>query len=226
MTTPTSTHRPAARLLAVATLLVVPLAGSPALACGEPAGSSRADGISPRIPADFALDEGLRDHGGDGGQRGPSEAVRGLRLDPCAGVSWKPKRRSDRLAVRSFGPESLQVRELLTFRSAARAARVVSRVRSDLAGCGEDTVDSSGRRTQVRVFGLTTGYDDVLWSVTAADDQIGGYLAQVMRVGKAVLLNYDAGEYSRTSTHPGARSLNRNSRDFGPSMCRWTTAGC
>lgn len=226
MTTPTGTRRTAARLLAIATLLVVPLAGGPALACGEPAGSPRADGVSPRIPADFALDEGLRDHGGDGGQRGPSEAVRGLRLDPCAEVSWKPKRRSDRLAVRSFGPESLQVRELLTFGSAARAARVVEGVRADLAGCPDNAVDSSGQRTRVRVFGLTTGYDDVLWSVTAADDQLGGYLAQVVRVGKAVVINYDAGEYSRTTTRPGARALNRNSQDFGPSMCRWTKAGC
>lgn len=221
MSTQHSVRRIAAGLLAAGALHVTPVAVGPALA-----GSAGGDGVSSKIPSDFALDDGLRDHGSDGGQRGPSKKVRGLRLDPCGDVSWKPKRRSDRMAVRSFGPESLQVRELLTFRSADRAARVVAGVRADLAGCPDDTTDSHDRATRVKVFGLTTGYDDVLWSVTAADDQIGGYIAQVMRVGKAVMLNYDAGEYSRTTTRPGARALNRNSQEFAPLMCRWTAAGC
>ena len=220
MTIQQSRRTIAAALFAAGVLLVTPLAAAPVLASGAH------DEVSPTIPRGFPLDDGITDHGADGGQRGPSKQLRGLRLAPCGDVSWKPKRRSDRMAVRSFGPESLQVRELLTFRSAQRAARVVAGVRDDLATCPEDTADAYDRPSQVKVFRLTTGYDDVLWSVTAADEQIGGYIAQVMRVGTAVVLNYDAGEYSRTTTRPGARALNRNSQEFAPQLCRWTAAGC
>lgn len=220
MTTEHTARRIAVGLLTAGAFLL------PSLHAAPTAAVSGGSGVSPEIPRDFALDHGLRDHGSDGGRRGPSKQVRGLHLDPCGDVSWKPKRRSDRMAVRNFGPESLQVRELLTFRGASRAARVVARVRDDLAGCPDGTVDSSDQATRVKVFGLTTGWDDVVWSVTAADEQIGGYVAQVMRVGKAVVLNYDAGEYSRTTTRPGARALNRDSQDFAPLLCRWTAAGC
>lgn len=219
MTTRRSTI--AAGLLTAAALLAAPLQAGP-----SQAETAAADQVSPKIPRGFDLDDGLVDHGSDGSRRGPSKRLRGARLDPCGDVAWKPKRWSDRMAVRNNGPETQQIRELLTFGSAQRAARVVARVRADLTSCPDDTVDSYGQATRVKVFRLTTGYDDVLWSVTAADDQIGGYVAQVMRVGKAVVLNYDSGEYSRTSTRPGARALNRDSQELAPLMCRWTAAGC
>lgn len=182
--------------------------------------------VSPAIPRDFPLDAGLTDYSGDGGARmGPSSNLRGLELDPCGPISWTPVRWADRLVVLNTGPETLQVRELLTFGSADRAARVVNRIRSDLRRCPGLTRDDGGRRSAVALYAVTTGYDDVTWSVTARDGSVGGYVAQAMRVGSAVLLNFDYGEYSGRPRF-GARVLNRNSREFAPRLCRWTVTGC
>ncbi len=70
------------------------------------------------------------------------------------------------------------------------------------------------------------GYDDVIWSVTARNGQPGGYVVQAVRVGSAILVSQDSGEYSRGTTGFGARALNRDDRAFAPRLCRWTLAGC
>ena len=133
------------------------------------------------------------------------------------------------MVVRNNGPETQQVRELLTFGTAERAARALAAIRSDLEDCPRDTVDPVGYPSRVKVYDVTTGYDDVIWSVTArralATGRLGGYFAQVVRVGRAVVLNYDYGEFGGPSRE-AAEALNNNSHEFAPIMCRWTAAGC
>ncbi|MEN8672724.1 hypothetical protein [Nocardioides sp.] len=213
--------------LAAATLTTAALALAPLQAPGAEAAGSGS--VSPRIPSGFALDEGLVDYGTDGNRKGPSKRIRGLELTPCFETTWKPPKWRQRMAVRNNGPETQQVRELLTFGTAKRATKVVARIRAGLETCPDDTVDPFGNPSRVKVYDVTTGYDDVLWSVTAKHarqtGRLGGYFAQVMRVGKAVVLNYDYGEYGGTS-RGAARVLNTDSQELAPSLCRWTVAGC
>lgn len=219
MTTQRTMSTIAAACVTTAALLAAPLQASPAHAQSAP------EKVSPKIPRGFDLDDGFVDYGSDGSQQGPSKRIRGLHLDPCFAVSWKPGRWKDRMVARNNGPETEQVRELLTFGKAQRAAKVVDRIRSDLANCPDGTTDDGGRPSTVKVYHVTTGYDDAIWSVTAGKGQIGGYIAQVMRVGTAVVLNYDSGEYSG-KPRGGARALNRDSQELAPLLCRWTVAGC
>lgn len=185
--------------------------------------------VGARIPRGFDLDEGLEDYGSDGSREGPSKRIRGLELDPCNTISWKPRGWSHRMVVRNNGPETQQIRELLTFTTAERAARAVAAIRTDLENCPRDTVDPVGYPSRVKVYDVSTGYDDVLWSVTArraiVTGRLGGYFAQVLRVGTAVVLNYAHGEYGGPS-RGAAEALSSNSREFAPLMCRWTQAGC
>lgn len=212
----------AAAVVTATALLAAPLQ----VGAAQAASAAPAAKVSANIPRGFDLDAGFIDYGADGSQQGPSKRLRGLRLAPCLTVSWKPERWNDRMAVRNSGPETQQVRELLTFTTARRAARVVAHVRDDLRTCPDGGVDAGGRPTTVKHYrAIGTGYDDVLWSVTAGEGQIGGYVAQVMRVGKAVVLNYDAGEYSGVPRR-GAKYLNRGSQELAPKLCRWTVAGC
>ena len=221
------TAQPTTRLIAAAFLTAAALSATPLQP--SPAAASSADDVSPRIPRSFALDAGLVDYGSDGSRKGPSKRIRGLELDPCGPTSWKPRKWRQRMAVRNNGPETQQVRELLTFGTATRAATVVAAIRADLGSCPDDTVDPVGYPSRVKVYRQTTGYDDVLWSVTArraaATGRLGGYFAQVVRVGKAVVLNYDYGEYGGPS-RAAASALNTDSQELAPTLCRWTAAGC
>lgn len=214
----------AASGLTLAALILTPLQASLASASAVDSHS-----VSSEIPRGFGLDEGLEDYGSDGGRIGPSKRIRGLELDPCNAISWKPRGWSQRMVVRNNGPETQQIRELLTFTKPERAARAVAAIRTDLEDCPGDTVDPVGYASRVKVYDVTTGYDDVLWSVTArraiATGRLGGYFAQVVRVGKAVVLNYDYGEFGGPS-RAAAEALNSNSQEFAPMMCRWTQAGC
>jgi hypothetical protein len=222
MTTQPNARTILAGALSAAALLAVPLQPSPAAA-------RSADDVSPQIPRGFALDAGMTDHGADGDRHGPSKRVRGLELDPCGATVWKPGTWRQRMAVRNSGPETLQVRELLTFGTATRAARVVARIRTDLESCPRDTIDAVGHPSRVKVYPVTTGYDDVVWSVTARrayeTGRLGGYVAQVVRVGTAVVLNYDHGEYGGPS-RGAAEALTTDSQELAPRLCRWTVAGC
>ncbi len=226
MQTQRTTCTIAAAFVTTAALLAAPIQSNPAAAS---VGSATPTTVSNKIPRGFDLDDGLVDYGSDGTRRGPSKRIRGLELSPCFALSWKPERWKQRMAVVNSGPETQQVRELLTFGSAQRAAKVVAGIRADLESCPPDTVDSVGQPSKVTVYDVTTGYDDVIWSVTAKraaqTGRLGGSFAQVMRVGKAVVLNYDAGEYGGPS-RAAARSLNRDSQELAPLMCRWTAAGC
>lgn len=231
MSTQRTTRTIAAAFVTAAALSAAPLQASPATADGASSADRATDAgtVSNRIPRGFDLDAGLPDYGSDGHRNGPSKRIRGLELDPCFDIAWKPERWKQRMAVRNSGPEALEVRELLTFGTAQRAAKVVAHIRDGLTGCPSETVDRFGNPTRVKVYRVTTGYDDVTWSVTGKRARqtglLGGYFAQVMRVGKAVVLNYDYGEYGGTS-RGAAKVLSTNSQEFAPLMCRWTRAGC
>lgn len=219
------TTAPTTRLgAAVAVLLALAVLVAALQAITPDRAGAAEERVSPRIPAGFPLDAGLTDWGPEGFRRGPSNQVKGLPLDPCGEASWKPQRWVARMAVRNYFAESLDVRELVTFSSASRAVRVMAGIRADLRTCPRLTGEP-GARTTVHRYGFTTGYDDVLWSLTQRNGSIGGYVAQLTRVGSAILLNYNAGDYVGRPVG-GARQMNRDSREFAPRMCRWTAAGC
>ena len=188
-------------------------------------GSPTANSIGPDdviepIRDDFPLDIAIP-VGGDSELAGPGRDVEGVDFtDLCGPDAWMVQPVEDALAVRVTGPEYSLTRQLETFADADTAAGMLADLRAALADC-----PVSGSKVFTELDAQTSYDDSVTFSMTY-DEGLGGTIFQVVRVGRAVLLVAETGEYSPETVANGVTELTAANRQVTDLMCEFTEAGC
>jgi hypothetical protein len=124
-----------------------------------------------------------------------------------------------------YEAEGSHGRRITAYPTVQDAVDEVERLRSQLAGCDQDTAPESTQERAWHVFGARMGYDDVTFGNTSVG-ALSGTLFTVVRVGNAVLALTSSGEFSEASLReaiPGHRAI---VEAVAPEMCIFTADGC
>lgn len=194
----------------------------------EPAATS-APASPLAVPAGFPLDLDAPDPTGDGGTiAGPGPDAEGVRLSPgpcnAAGLDLVPH--VDRLGFSAAGPEAYDGRDLRVYASVGHAEEVLRELRVAASECVSEQVDG-GSTIRWRLFASETssaGDESLTFGYT--DDQPGGALFHLVRVGQAVLALERDGEWAPESMAAAVPALEELGREIAGELCVFAQEGC
>src|SRR6478735_9233801 len=173
------------------------------------------------VPADFPLDVGLPEDGGDDAVTPPTDDVGMDPVEMCGRDVWPAADAASTRHLYSFvlGPEYYDGRELVVHADAGAAVEAMTEVRRAARDC---------RRSGNQVWTVRprdTGYDTVTMGLTYADG-LGSSVFQVTRVGSARLMVQTYGEGSLASLDRQADEVTGTTKQIVQSMCAFTKTGC
>lgn len=173
------------------------------------------------IPADFPLDVGLPEDGGDNAVTPPTDDVGMDPVEMCGRDVWPAADAASTRHLYSFvlGPEYYDGRELVVHADAGAAVEAMTEVRRAARDCRR-----SGNQVWT-VLPRDTGYDTVTMGLTYADG-LGSSVFQVTRVGSARLMVQTYGEGSLASLDRQADEVTGTTKQIVQSMCAFTKTGC
>ncbi len=169
------------------------------------------------------------------GAEGPDDGITGpgTDLDPfgyaaCGEQLELPATRGD-LRARYSNPEDYRTRELLTFADAGGAVDFMARARDFYGSCPSEAGGDAGstRRREARETGLAGESFAVVVS-TSMDGQpaIGLEITQLIRLGRAVLIDTTSGEGIRSGAPDKIDAMSLDTANVVAEMCAFTEAGC
>jgi hypothetical protein len=173
------------------------------------------------IPADFPLDVGLPEDGGDDDVTAPTDDVAMDAVEMCGRDIWPAAGSTGTRHLYSavLGPEYYDGRELVVHGDADAAVAAMSGVRRASRDC---------RRSANQVWTVLardTGYDTVTLGLTY-DDGLGSSVYQVTRVGSAQLMVQTYGEGTLASLDRQADEVTATTSQIVQAMCVFTKTGC
>jgi hypothetical protein len=173
------------------------------------------------VPADFPLDVGLPEDGGDNAVTPPTDDVGMDPVEMCGRDVWPAADATSTRHLYSFvlGPEYYDGRELVVHADAGAAVEAMTEVRRAARDCRR-----SGNQVWT-VLPRDTGYDTVTMGLTYADG-LGSSVFQVTRVGSARLMVQTYGEGSLASLDRQADEVTGTTNQIVQSMCAFTKTGC
>jgi len=185
---------------------------------------------------DLAIDVDLPDMTGDGGEIfAPAADVRGVdRMLVCGQpILDQDASFTGRLATSSSGPEFFTYRQVISFPDAAAAQAQMEHVRGLVRGCERHATESGTTEIVWTEVDADTGYDSFMagYGYYAFGEDYaantGGDIVQLTRVGRAILVVGDTGEYSGAeSIQWAAPNFTQRSKQLAPLLCSFTDAGC
>ncbi len=173
------------------------------------------------IPADFPLDVGLPEDGGDDDVTPPTDDVGMDPVEMCGRDVWPAAGAAGTRHLYSsvVGPEHYDGRELVVHADADAAVEAMTEVRRAARDCRHSA-------HQVwTVLDRDTGYDTVTMGLTY-DDGLGSSVFQVTRVGSARLMVQTYGEGTLASLDRQADEVTGTTNQIVQSMCAFTKTGC
>lgn len=200
-----------------------PSATAPATERPDPFTPASYDDWLATIPADVSVSEGLPAAGGDfvRSANAVTESFCGRDGLPLAGVL-------DARRDGAVGPEFADLRDLRVYADDAAAHDLLVRFREVGMSCPED--EHGGTRWLTDVASADLGEEAVLAVRTYAADglvTLGATFWHVVRVGNAVLVTAQSGEYLPGDTlGQGIASHERTIAPIIAGLCRFGTTGC
>lgn len=190
---------------------------------GTPAPTAPTAPTAPaEIPADFPLDVGLPEDGGDNDVTPPTDDVGMDPVEMCGRDVWPAAGAAGTRHLYSFvlGPEYYDGRELVVHNDADAAVEAMTAVRRAARDCRRRSTNQVWT-----VLARDTGYDTVTMGLTY-DDGLGSSVFQVTRVGSARLMVQTYGEGTLTSLDRQADEVTGTTKQIVQSMCAFTKTGC
>jgi hypothetical protein len=174
-----------------------------------------------QVPADFPLDVGLPEDGGDDDVTPPTDDVGMDPVEMCGRDVWPAAGAAGTRHLYSsvLGPEYYDGRELVVHSDADAAVEAMTEIRRAARDC---------RRSAHQVWTVLardTGYDTVTMGLTY-DDGLGSSVFQVTRVGSARLMVQTYGEGTLASLDRQADEVTGTTNQIVQSMCAFTRTGC
>lgn len=173
------------------------------------------------IPADFPLDAGLLEDGGDADRTPPTDDEGMGPVEMCGRVVWPTAGVAGTRHLYSavLGPEYYDGRELVVHADADAAVEAMTEIRRAARTC------RSSANQVWTVLARDTGYDTVTMGLTY-DDGLGSSVFQVTRVGSARLMVQTYGEGTLASLDRQADEVTGTTNQIVRSMCAFTKTGC
>lgn len=172
------------------------------------------------IPADFPIDRDLSSPEG-GPVQGPTPDMDAINEVVIDGTDLFPGPAVERLVAFATGPESLDGRELHTYRSASEAAQVLQKIRD----AQRQSPESGG--VIWTVHDVEGPGEESLTLSRTLDFGLGTDVFQFTRVGNAILAIDLGGEWSlETSVPSGIDRITDLSSAIAPEMCIYSADSC
>lgn len=138
-------------------------------------------------------------------------------LDPCRPTDYPTDaRRTEFRTVSRSGPELFQARQLAVYADAARAEETVTGFRRALAACATGGTAAQGGAWQWTTADVELGDDGLVAASTRGGPGYApeGERIAITRVGSAVFLAFDQGEYGAAELDGGVDQVQDVAREF------------